>query len=101
MPAAAEPAAGLSALAAYNNLAPPRRPVIAVGSKKWSLISEDMRKLTPDDEDVASVEVEIWSYPPQILAKGPAVDRLSPSMEGSGDERGDCALDELMEGMGW
>jgi hypothetical protein len=97
------PAAGLTGLAVYTNLAEPNIPVIAVASSAWP----DLRNRFPTAVAVSSespvVEIEVWTYPPKAVSDGATVDRLSLylSLSGTADERVQAALDELLDGMKW
>ena len=97
------PAAGLTGLAVYTNLAEPNIPVIAVASSAWP----DLRNRFPTAVAVSSespvVEIEVWTYPPKAVSDDATVDRLSLylSLSGTADERVEAALDELLEGMKW
>jgi len=97
------PAAGLTGLAVYTNLAEPGVPVSAVAGSAWP----ELRKRFPTgavaSSELPAVEIEVWSYPPRAVADGPAVDRLSLylSLSGTSDERVQRALEELLEGMRW
>jgi len=97
------PAAGLTALAAYTNLAEPQTPAVAVASAAWSALRSRFPVMGANAVDRPAVEVELWSYPPRAVAEGPVVDRLSLflSLNGTSDERVESALDELLEEMEW
>jgi DNA-binding MarR family transcriptional regulator len=90
--------AGLSALAKRSNLASPARPVVAVPPTGWSWTGLQGTKkditLRPQDD---TTEVEIWAYPPKLLAKGGEVDPFSLylSLRDSGDERVEQAIEKL------
>jgi hypothetical protein len=53
--------------------------------------------------DEAGFEVEVWSYEPDLLSDGPAVDRFSLylSLRDDTDERVQSALAEMMRGVTW
>jgi DNA-binding MarR family transcriptional regulator len=71
--------AGETALANQSMLAPPPVRSVAVSSTAWA--SYGARHATPMHEpgldDPRSVAVEVWTYPPESLSQGPAVDPLS------------------------
>lgn len=96
-------AAGLTALAAYSDLADPTVPVVALDrvAAKSLLDARGVQELPTADE--ASLEVEVWSYKPGMLSEGPAVDRLSLylSLRDDTDERVHSALNEMMRGVTW
>jgi hypothetical protein len=99
----AGPPAGYSALAVYTTLAGPKIPVIAAASTTWESRRGKLGLRESDADDADIVEVELWTYAPQAIAEGRAVDRLSLylSVAGTADERVEAALDELLEGMDW
>jgi hypothetical protein len=94
--------AGLSALSHFSQLAPPSVPVFAIASKQWDYYKpSDIDVLPTSDE--ASLELEIWNYNPDLFAKNGFVDPFSLylSLEVSGDERIESALEEMMEKIEW
>lgn len=99
------PLAGLTALADFSDLVPPANPVYAVGQEDWLRLKRerDFASLCRSEGDEDSSEIQIWSYPPGILAEGGAVDRLSLylSLRDTGDERVERALEKMMEGFEW
>lgn len=97
------PAAGLTALAFYTNLAEPRIPVIAFDGTAWRSFRNKAVYSYIGGMDSPTTEVEVWSYPPKSVANGPVVDRLSLylSLRGTTDERVETALNELLESMKW
>ena len=95
------PSAGLSGLSGYTNLSAPGIPVVAIALSDWKSLKDKFSVV--EDENVSTVEVELWSYPPKVVEAGPLVDRLSLylSLRGSDDERVEAELENLMEGMRW
>ena len=94
------PLAGLSALAAASDLAGPDAVCLACGPRT----SEQLKKTgiaVVEDEDLASAQLEVWTYEP--LAVGGAVDPLSLylSLRDSHDDRVLLALDQVMEAVAW
>ena len=68
--------AGLSALSHFSQLTPPVVPVFAIGAKQWDDCKKsDVEELPTSDE--ASLELEIWSYNPELFAKNGFVDSFS------------------------
>ena len=97
------PLAGESALAYYTMLAPPRIETHAVLAASWKRL-EEMQSLGPAtalDDD--RVEVQTWTYDPNILAESGVIDRLSLylSVRGNPDERVAQAAEELLETFEW
>lgn len=94
--------AGLSALSHFSQLTPPSVPVFAIGAKQWDSCKQlGIEELPTSDE--ASLELEIWSYKPELFAKNGFVDPFSIyfSLEAGGDERVESALEEMMEKIQW
>jgi DNA-binding transcriptional ArsR family regulator len=86
---------GDQALSMYSMLNPPRVNVYATGEyEKWKDYLED----TFFDEE-QQVELQIWKYNPQMLAKDSAVDVLSLAMcyVDDPDERVEEAVEEMLE----
>jgi hypothetical protein len=97
------PAAGLTGLAVYTNLAEPSIPVIAVASSAWPELRNRFPTAVATSSESPVVEIEVWTYPPKAVSDDATVDRLSLylSLSGTADERVEAALDELLEGMKW
>ena len=84
-------------------LAPPRIETHAVLAASWKRL-EEMQSLGPAtafDDD--RVEVQTWTYDPNILAESGVIDRLSLylSVRGNSDERVAQAAEELLETFEW
>jgi hypothetical protein len=94
--------AGLSALSHYSQLIPPSVPIFAIGAKQWDYCKKSGIKEIQTSDD-ASLELEIWSYNPELFAKNGFVDIFSLylSLEVGGDERVELALEEMMEKIKW
>lgn len=96
--------AGLTALAAYTEIAEPEVPIFAYSNDEWKALQLQQKKIheLPYPE-AKSVAIELWKYSPSILAQEGKVDRLSLylSLKESGDERVQSALDELLRGIQW
>lgn len=94
--------AGLSALSHFSQLAPPSIPIFAIGPKQWEYCKKSGVEELPTS-DGASLELEIWSYNPELFAKNGFVDTFSLylSLEVGGDERVEAALEEMMEKIEW
>jgi len=95
--------AGLTALACYSILTPPKKQVYAASAKDW----KDIKRKYPHDiisyPDEAGCELEVWSYSPGLFAKGKIVDPFSLylSLRDIKDERVESAMEEMMEGIVW
>lgn len=95
--------AGESALAHYTMLATPRTETRAILAESWKRIEETLalKPATAFDDD--RVEVQTWTYDPQILARDAVIDRLSLylSVRENPDERVAQAAEELLETFAW
>ena len=95
--------AGLTALACYSMLAPPKKQVYAAPAKDW----KDIKRKYPHEiisyPDEAGCELEVWSYSPDLFANGKIVDQFSLylSLRDIKDERVESAMEEMMEGIEW
>lgn len=95
--------AGLSALARYSMLAAPKTPTIAVSKDRWKRAQDSSQFGKAVADDPLSVEVEVWTYDPELFARDGIADRFSLflALQGSKDERVEAALDEMMEAIPW
>ena len=95
--------AGLSALASYSMLAAPSIQVIAVSPTQWKMIRNETNIVQAAADDPESLEVQVWSYDPELFSSDSIVDRLSLflSLKDNEDERVEAALEEMMEAMAW
>lgn len=96
--AAQYPAAGLSALSAYTVLAPPSRRVIAMNRSEFKETMRSTHVMETPAAEEDSIGVEIWRYPPRILAREGLVDPLSLYLSqcGSSDDRIQDRLEDLL-----
>lgn len=88
---------GETAMGHYTMLAEPATPVIAIG-KTTAKDNADMV-----NKEYGNIKVEVWKYPPTLLAKDEWTDRLSLylCMKDSEDERIQMECDTLIEEMQW
>lgn len=98
--------AGLTAMATYSMLAAPNQEVFAVSQSEWKVLEQRHDIMVLDQPDAHTVGVEVWGYPPNLFAEygsREAVDPLSLylSLQDSGDERVELALEELIGWMKW
>lgn len=95
--------AGLMALAHYSTLAEPKTPVYAITLNDWKLRKDQGRVSALPMNDAGAMEIELWSYRPEMFAQKGVADRLSVflSFKGNEDERVEAALETMMEGMAW
>lgn len=92
------PMAGLSALAQLSLLNEPSQPVFAISLDQWRALKKSGAKELPSSEG-ALIELEIWSYDPNLFAKDDIIDPFSLylSLEENKDERIETALEQMME----
>lgn len=97
------PRAGLSALAAYSDLAEPNNVVVALSRDDWR--SDQQRDVLREIEaaEPDAMQVEVWTYPPTLSADQGSVDRLSLylSLRETNDERIEAALEAMMGDAQW
>jgi hypothetical protein len=96
--------AGQPALAMETEITKGQDRIIAIGPTVEKAVREELARFTiPSDESERSMTIELWRYDPCLLSKGTSVDRLSLylSLEATGDERVEAALDDLLKGMPW
>ena len=95
--------AGLAALAHYTMLAPPAHPVIALCGHDWKSLTLWHDKVSIPGQDPDALEVEVWSYKPDLVADEGVVDRLSLylSLKDNEDERVQAALEDLVRRVEW
>lgn len=98
------PRAGLTALADYSMLAEPANPVVALSREDWKSMKQHQRVHEFSSPEPGALEVEVWSYAPNLGVEGDnVVDRLSLylSLKDSRDERVEASLEEMMKGLQW
>jgi len=95
--------AGLTALACYSMLTPPKRQVYAALAKNWKAIKRKYPHEIISYPDEAGYELEVWSYSPDLFANGKIVDPFSLylSLRDIKDERVESAMEKMMEGFEW
>jgi len=95
--------AGLTALSQYSMLAGPAQVTGAIDSTGWKHLmhSKDLEIVPFRDDD--ALEIQVWSYAPELLSADTMVDPFSLylSLSQEDDERIQKALDEMMEGIRW
>lgn len=101
LPEGALPKAGESALAEATMLVAPFEPVFAVASARWRKLGRNIERIPIQDE--GTCQLELWRYPPDILARQGCVDPLSLalSLREHPDERVQDAVEELIEDLPW
>ena len=95
--------AGLTALAEYSMLAPPKMPEYAVAEKDWKGIQHRHSGDIAAHQDEATCKLELWNYAPRLFSKDGIVDRFSLylSLRMVEDERVESALETMMENIPW
>ena len=94
---------GLTALAKYSMLAPPKPPMFAMTQEEWRELESRGDVTAAKPTDPRATGIEVWSYSPALFAKDNHVDRLSLylSLRDDPDERVEEALEEMMKGVSW
>lgn len=99
------PRAGLSALCDYSMLSQPPVPVIAISKHEYNVHKGSNNIVVVPEYETAAIDVEIWSYVPNLLAVGEVVDPLSLWLslkeQSETDERIEDALEQLLKGVKW
>lgn len=97
------PLAGMSALARYTMLAPPRIETRAILAASWTRVKMALALVPAMAFDEDRIEVQTWTYDPQILARDTVIDQLSLylSVRESPDERVAQAAEELLDTFQW
>jgi hypothetical protein len=95
------PVAGITALERYSMVSAPRTPIYAAGFKIRKQL-ELTAKTVPFAEE-GTVQLELWTYRPELLAKNGIVDQLSLylSLREDKDERVVAALQTMLEKIPW
>ena len=95
--------AGLSALALYSNLAQPANPVRALTNFELTHLNKQGSIINQFQQELYSIEIEIWSYTPRLFSKNNVVDKYSLflSLKDVKDERVQTALEQMMETIEW
>jgi hypothetical protein len=95
--------AGLTALAHYSMLAPPAQPAFALSREQWKELRDANHHVELPAGDLDGPELQVWSYPPALLAKDNVVDPLSLylSLKDDPDERTQASLEEMMRTLRW
>lgn len=101
LPVADPPRAGESALAQATMLAEPGEPVFAMASAVWRHLGPGIERIPIRDDGTGLLE--LWRYPPEIIARNGCVDPLSLalSLRDHPDERVQDALGSMIEGLPW
>ncbi len=95
--------AGLTALAHFSMLAPPEYTIYALSREDWKALRQRHKTIEVPAQDPDASEIEVWWYPPALLAEDGIVDPLSLylSLKEDRDERTETALEEMMEKFKW
>lgn len=95
--------AGETALASQSMLAPPPVRTVAVSGEAWTKhpASRSAPPHAADTDEPGSLMVEVWTYPPESLSRGPSVDPLSLylSLREHDDTRIERARDALTKAL--
>lgn len=95
--------AGITALSRYSMISASMPLILAVSSEAWKIARQNPQVHEMACEDESTHRLEIWRYDPTLLSTGTTVDLLSLflSLQETGDERVEAALDKMMENMQW
>lgn len=95
--------AGMSALSRQTMIADDPLPTYALSLSTFQEFLEKGTVSCCPDTEQASVRIEVWSYPPDLLSDGPTVDPLSLylSLRSSADERVQQQLEKLIAEVEW
>lgn len=95
--------AGLTALEQHTNINDDPIPTVAMRDEYFRRMLADGHLHECRDRDEAALQVECWSYDPNVAGDGKTVDRLSLflTLRDSPDERIQQALQKLLENMTW
>lgn len=95
--------AGLDALAELSMINPPDYQVRAIGIDKYNKENSKVVRNKDLIKDEKLVELQIWSYEPQLFTNKKHVDIMSlyASLKDENDERIEQALDEVLQGEKW
>ncbi len=96
------PLAGETALAERTELARPAIETYAIAASDWKALAKHFNLDRPPDWGELGVELETWSYDPELLASRGLVDPISLwlSLPNSSDERLSMAKGELLKEAG-
>jgi DNA-binding MarR family transcriptional regulator len=94
---------GLTALAEYSMLAPPEQATYALGREQWGAWRQEQAPVEVSAHDPTAQAIEVWRYPPGLLATRNLVDPLSLylSLKDDTDERVQSSLEEMMRTLPW
>ncbi len=90
------PRTGLTALADYTMLAEPDNPVITQGGEDRRLLKHRHQVDELPAREPGALEIEVWSYAPNLLAKGRGVNHLllHLSLKESQDEQVEAMIEK-------
>lgn len=95
--------AGMSALSRKAAITDDRLPTYALAHSAFQGYLEQGVCVGCQDAEEAAARIELWSYPPERLANGEAVDPLSLllSLRHSADERVQQQLEQIIQDIKW
>jgi DNA-binding MarR family transcriptional regulator len=94
--------AGESALSHLTMLGEPLRPTYAIYNRLWSIMPKDEYEILPHQSD-STIQLQLWSYPPNPDTHANIVDNLSLYLTFKDDinERIQIEIESLLEGFNW
>ncbi len=95
--------AGMSALADYTNIVEPENKTLAISRRGFRTLNKNHELVMLPIPDKGTVNLEIWRYGPERLARQGVVDRFSLflSLKEDNDERVEMAKKKMMEKVSW
>jgi len=95
--------AGLTALSHYSMLAPPVYVSRALSREQWKELNGPGKLTVLPYAEPGAVEIQVWRYSPNLLAKKEFADPLSIylSLKHDEDERTQGAMQEMIKTLGW
>lgn len=92
-------AAGESALSYFTMLGEPLCPTYAIYNRLWYIMTKGEYEILPHQND-STVQLQLWSYPPNADAHANIVDKLSLylTFKDDPDERIQIEIEALLEG---
>lgn len=95
--------AGDSAMAAYTMMAEPDHRTVCMTTEQWKAFQEQGSPVELERPEPGCLEVQLWTYDPNLFARNGAADPLSVflSYEKSTDERVEMALEKILEEVSW
>lgn len=84
-------------------LSEPEYKTLAISHDQWKECRNRYKPITGITPDSDCLEIQVWYYPPSLIAKDFVVDPLSLylSLKESPDERVQSSLDDMLKDLSW